>query len=208
MSIQLIITADFSTDLVAEIQTLAAALGGTVPAQAPKHEAGATTVQTASTTSAPSQPAETSTEAPVDGGKTDEKKTLSRKEQDAAEAEMIAAGAKDARYELLTKGRQNAVDAAIAKAAAAPAETAKDADLDDMFSDSAPAAKTGVTRDQVSELMGKIGKDKDGNPIQARLLKIREILVDNIPEGQEIKVRNLPEDKLDAVFALIEKVEA
>lgn len=206
MSVQLIIDGNHITDVISQVQTLAAALGvGTEPA-APK-QAGATNTQTASTTSAPSQPAETSTAAPADGGKT-EAKTLSRKEQDAAEAEMIAAGAKDARYDLLTKGRQNAVDAAIAKAAAAPAETkaSTDADLDDMFSDSASAPPTAVTRDQVSELMAKIGKDKDGNPIQPRLLKIREILVDLIPEGEEIKVKNLPEAKLAEAFEKIGKV--
>jgi len=199
MPIQIVITGDHSTDVIAEIQTLATALG-----VAPKNVAGATNTPVASTTSAPSNPApaSTSTAAPATGGK-----TLDRKAQDEAVKEMIAAGAKDARFDQLTKGRQQEIDKALAK----PAETTtaaanSDADLDDMFGDDSAPAATTVTREQVSALMAKIGKDKDGNPIQPRLLKIREILVDNIPEGQEIKVKSLPEDKLATVYALIEKV--
>lgn len=207
MPIELKITVNHATDLAAEVSTLAQifGVGGTE-----KNEAGATSGQIASTGSAPSKAPAASTAAPATGGKTEQsdKKTLTRKEQDDATAEMIKNGVKDDRFDLLTRGRQNEVEAALAKAAAPAAEEkSDDADLDDMFSDSAPAAKT-VTREQVSELMAKVGKDKDGNPIQSRLLKIRAILVDNIPEGQEIKVKNLPEDKLAVVYALIEKVDA
>lgn len=201
MPIELKITVNHATDLAAEVQTLAQIFGAPVAAQ-----------QTApATTKAPEAektPAKAETAPAASGTASEGKKTLTRKEQDDATAEMIKNGAKDDRFDLLTRGRQNEVEAALAKAAAPAAEeNSDDADLDDMFSDSAPTAKT-VTREQVSELMAKVGKDKDGNPIQSRLLKIRAILVDNIPEGQEIKVKNLPEDKLAAVYALIEKVEA
>lgn len=200
MPVELKIYGEHATDLIAELQNIATAFGvGTTPA---KNAVGAPSKSSESTTSAPSQPA-TSTVAPQAGGKTDAKKTLNRKEQDDATAEMVKAGAKDDRFELLTKGRQNEVEAALAKAAA-PAGKSADADLDDMFGDdTAPAA---VTREQVSELMGKIGKDEKGNPIQPRLLKIRAILVDLIPEGEEVKVKNLPDDKLAEAFEKIGKV--
>lgn len=201
MPIELKITVNHATDLAAEVQTLAQIFGAPVAVQ-----------QTApATTKAPEAektPVKTETAPAASGTASEGKKTLTRKEQDDATAEMIKNGAKDDRFDLLTKGRQNEVEAALAKAAASAAEEkSDDADLDDMFSDSAPAAKT-VTREQVSELMAKVGKDKDGNPIQPRLLKIREILVDLIPEGQEIKVKNLPEDKLAEAFEKIGKVEA
>lgn len=207
MAIELKITVNHATDLAAEVQQLAQIIGG---ASEMGNVVGATSTPVALTTAAPSpsQPvSQVSTSAPAHGGKSDAPKTLARKEQDVAVAEMIAAGTKDDRFELLTKGRQNEVEAALAKAnVPADEEKSDDADLDDMFTDSAPVAT--VTRQMVSDLMAKVGKDEDGNPIQPRLLKIREILVDNIPEGQDIKVKSLPEDKLATVYALIQKIGA
>lgn len=197
MPIELKITGNHVTDIAAEVQLLAQVfgVGGT---EAPKNVAGATSTQPVSTTSAPStsQPA-TSTAAPATGGK-----TLDRKAQDEAVKEMIAAGAKDDRFDQLTKGRQQEVEKALTKPAeaAAPAKS----DVDDMFDD-APAAPA-VTRDQVSELMGQVCKKPDGTAIQARALKVREILVDRIPEGLDIKVKNLPDDKLAEAYALIKQV--
>lgn len=200
MPIKIEITGNHATDVAAEIQNLAAIFGGGTE----KNEAGATSKPSESTTSAPSQPAK-STEAPASGGKTDDKKTLDRKAQDAAVQEMIAAGAKDDRFEMLTKGRQNEVEAALAKKADAPAKA--EADLDDMFGDDSAAAAT-VTREMVSDIMAKVCKNPDGSAIQDRALKVREILVDRIPEGQEIKVKNVPEEKLAEVYDLIKKVGA
>lgn len=204
MPIKIEITGNHATDVAAEIQNLAAIFGGGTE----KNEAGVTSGQTASTTSAPSQQtAPASTAAPANTGKTDEgKKALDRKAQDVAVSEMITNGAKDDRFELLTKGRQNEVEAALAKKAETPVKA--EADLDDMFADDSDAAPAEVTREMVSELMAKVCKNPDGSAIQDRALKVREILVDHIAEGQEIKVKNLPEEKLAAVYALIEKVGA
>lgn len=202
MPIELKITGNHTTDIAAEIGLLAQifGVGGTAPAG---NAVGANSGPVASTTSAPSQPAaSTSTAAPATGGKTEAPKTLDRKAQDDAVKEMIAAGAKDARFDQLTKGRQQEIEKALAKPAEAAAPAS--ADVDDMFDD-APAALA-VTRDQVSELMGQVCKKPDGTAIQARALKVREILVDRIPEGQDIKVKNLPDDKLAEAYALIKQV--
>lgn len=198
MPIELKITGNHATDIVAEVQLLAEVFG--IGTAAPKNVVGATSKPSESTVSATtSQPAvSTSTEAPATGGKTDAPKALDRKAQDVAVKEMIAAGAKDARFDQLTKGRQQEVEAALSK----PAEPEK-SDVDDMFDDE-PAVT--ITRDQVSELMGQVCKKPDGTAIQARALKVREILVDRIPEGQDIKVKNLPDDKLAEAYALIKQV--
>lgn len=204
MPIEIKITGNHATDVVAELQTLASICGvGTVSSK----EAGATISQTTTTNSVPSQETAQLTSSPAVGGTVAEK-PLTRKEQDDAVSEMIKAGAKDARFDKLTKGRKDEIEAALTKPAETADEKKVDADLDDMFADDTTAAPKVVTRDEVSALMAKVGKDKDGNAIQPRLLKIREILVDNIPEGQEIKVKSIPEDKLAAVYALIEKVGA
>ncbi len=201
MPVQIIITGDHATDAIAELQNLSTALlGGT------GNVVGAPSKSSESKPSAPSQPATSaSTAAPADGGKT-ETKTLDRKAQDEAVKEMIAAGAKDARFDQLTKGRQQEVEKALAKPAEAAPEKNDEADLDAMFGDDAAKPATKVTREQVSEIMGKVGKDKDGNGIQPRLLKIREILVDLIPDGAEPKVKNIPEDKLAEAYEKISKV--
>lgn len=197
MPIQLIINGEHATDLFAEIQTLANALGITAsrPTVAIPQEAAEVV----------NSHDETPTPVEIEHLPTHEvKKSLTRKEQDEAEAAMIAAGVKDDRFDMLTRGRQNNVEAAIAKTVAQVETLDAADDMDDLFdNDSAPVT---VTRDMVSALMGKVGKDKDGSPIQARLLKIREILVDYTPEGQEIKVKNIPEDKLAIVHSLIEKI--
>jgi hypothetical protein len=195
MAIELKITVNHATDLAAEVQQLAEIFGVGTPVEvfAP----------------APEVPFDVE-----EGMKratklvSEAKATLSRKEQDAAVADMVENGEKDSRYDQLTKGRQNEVDAAIEKKAAAKVKTAAvvdgDDELDDMFADETPAKV--ITRDDVSTLMGKVCKDSNGSAIQKRALKVREILVDLIPDGEEIKVKNLPEDKLAEAFAKIEKV--
>lgn len=205
MPIELKITGNHATDIVAEVQTLAEILGvGTAPA---KNVAGETSKQPVSTTSAPSQSqtASASTAAPADGGKTDAKKTLTRKEQDDAVSEMIAVGAKDERFDMLTKGRQNEVNAALEKAAEPEKE---EASVDDMFEDDEPAAEETITREMVSKLMGATCKDENGQTIQDKAIEVRKILVDAIPEGQDIKVAFVPDDKLAEVYAAIKAVGA
>lgn len=197
MPVQIIITGDHATDAIAELQNLSYALGGADVKQ-----------ENVSTVSAPSMaPAKStaSTAAPATGGATDNK--LSREDQDAAVASMIDNGEKDERYDLLTKGRQKAVDDGIA-AKAAPVDDAKE-DIDDMFGDDDKTAEEPVANaDTVRELMGKLGKDADGNPIQENLLKIRDILTKFVTKGKDIKVGNIPEAKFKEVVAELKKIAA
>lgn len=187
MSIEIKITGTHATDLAAQIETLAQMFG--IIGQSNQKLASAVQVSTVDTK-------ESST--PTIG--TEAKKTLSRKEQDEAAAEMIEKGAKDARFDLLTKGRQNEVEGLLNK----PVTQAATSDVDSMFDD-APATRV-VTRDMVSKLMGDVCKKPDGTAIQARALKVREILVDNIPDGEEIKVKFIKEDRLAAVYDAIAQV--
>lgn len=208
MPIQLIITGDHITDVFAEITNFASAIGA--PS---KNVAGETKQQTVSTNTAPSTQAKaqsTSTAAPVTGGKTEAKSDgkLTREEQDAAVEEMIAAGEKDARYEQLTKGRQKAVDDGIATKSAPAAEEKAEDDLNDMFGDEDKPAETEVTADTIRNLMGSLGKDADGNPVQENLLKIRDILTKYVTKGKDIKVGNIPEEKFAEVVAELKKLEA
>lgn len=208
MSIELKITVNHATDLVAEVQMLADIFSIKPAKEFYAEREKVVTVPQDATGSV-----EGSRTNSAYANRTDDKKILPRKEQDEAVKEMIAAGAKDARFDMLTKGRQQEIEKALDK----PAETIvtaanSDADLDDMFGDDSAAAPTEVTRQMVSDLMAKVGKDKDGKPIQSKLLKIREILVDLIPENpavdpkELIKVRNIPEDKLAEAFEKIGKM--
>lgn len=201
MAVQLIIDGEHITDVLAQVHTLANATG----AAPVKNEVGATSKPSESTTSAPSKPAPEKSEAAT-GGKPDKPKPLSREEQDEAVEGMIAVGKKDDRFELLTKGRQKAVDdgiAAKAKKDDAPAD-----DLEDMFGDDDAEEEIEITADTIREMMGKLGKDEDGQPIQENLLKIRAILEKSVPKGEEIKVGKIPADKLKAVYAQLKELEA
>lgn len=205
MAVQIIITGDHATDALAELQNIAVAMTGGAP-EPVKNVAGGTKPQNVSTASAPSTQApakSTSTAAPASGGATDNK--LSREEQDAAVAAMVDAGEKDERYDLLTKGRQKAVDDGIAaKATAGSTEE----DLDDMFGDEDKPAEEVANADTVRDLMGKLGKDAEGNPIQENLLKIRDILTKYVTKGKDIKVGNIPEAKFKEVVAELKKIAA
>lgn len=200
MPIQLIISGEHATDLFAEITQFADALRG--GDNSPKPEAGVSIKPNASTISAPSTPT-TQVSSPATGGKTDVK--LTREDQDAAVDEMIAAGAKDERFELLTKGRQKAVEDALAKATAPVVEDTSD-DVDDMFDDVEEAAPE-ITVETVRDLMAKLGKDKDGNAIQDNLIKIRDILTKHVPKGEEVKLGKVPADKLASFHAELKKLE-
>jgi uncharacterized protein YpuA (DUF1002 family) len=210
MPIQLIITGDHITDVFAEITNFASAIGA--PSKNVCTGVGATKQQNVSTASAPSTQApaqSTSTAAPVAGGKTADDGKLTREQQDAAVEEMVAAGEKDARYEQLTKGRQKAVDDGIAEKAAPAADEKAEEDLNDMFGDdNVEQAAPEVTSDTIRNMMAKLGKDADGNPVQENLLKIRDILTKFVTKGKEIKVGNIPTEKLATVYAELQKLEA
>lgn len=204
MAVQLIIDGAHITDVIAEVHALAEATGKqTVPV---KNEVGAKSGASGSTTSAPSKPAETSTDDPATGGKTDTKKNLTREEQDAAVEAMVEQGFKDPRFNQLTKGRQTDVEKRLKEKDAAE-EQAGD-DLGSMFDDDDAPAEVEVTADTIRDLMGKLGKDEDGEPVQENLLKIRDILTKFVPKGEEIKVGKIPADKLPAVYAEMKKLEA
>ena len=200
MPIQLIITGEHITDIFAEIQGFASAIAGEAPkgskvlATSAVHEAVA---RGEDVVVAPVKTAESS--AAKKEAETDK---LSRAEQDAAVEEMIEAGAKDARYDLLTKGRQKNVDDGIAQ------KSKKEDALDDMFGGDEEELEEEVTSDTVRELMGRLGKDEDGNPVQENLVKIRDILTRFVPKGEEIKVGKIPHNKLKDVVAELRKMEA
>lgn len=206
MAIQIIITGDHATDAIAELQNLSHALGG-----ANVNEPTKNTGKVLATSAVHEKVAagETVVVAPVKTTNAPADNKLSREDQDAAVASMIDNGEKDERYDLLTKGRQKAVDDGIAAKLAEIEAGAPNNDLDDMFGDDEkPAEEPVATADTVRDLMGKLGKDKDGNPIQENLLKIRDILTKYVTKGKEIKVGNIPEAKFKEVVAELKKIAA
>lgn len=198
MSIEIKITCNHATDVVAEIKNLALILGvGEINVElAPSQQPVRYGVDlTGKESVAFSEPVTQTTTGTV--------KPLSRKEQDEAVKYMINQGEKDDRFALLTKGRQTEIENAIAKLNTV-VDDPSDANVDDMFVDD--ASEKVVSREDVSVMMAKVGKDEDGHGIREKMLLIRAVLVENIPEGLEPKVKNIPEDKLATVYSLIEKI--
>lgn len=196
MPIQLIITGEHMTDVFAEINNFAAAINAKAPVTTP--------VGACHPEPKVDQKLTASVKSSV---QSTEPAKLSREEQDVAVEEMIEVGAKDARYDLLTKGRQRTVDDGIA-AKAVPVAKVED-DQFDLFEegDDTPEIETVVTADTIRDMMGKLGKDEEGNAIQDNLVKIRDILTKFVTKGKEIKVGNIPADKLPAVYAELQKLE-
>ncbi len=208
MPVQIVITGDHATDAIAELQNLATALNG--PA---KNEAGAQSNTNVSKPSAPTPQPEKSVseETTSTSGETTvapKEEKLSRTDQEKAMKEMIEAGEKDERFDLLSKGRAAKVEKALEDAEPdAEAEDTTDADLSDMFDDDEDDTPEEVTSDMIRAKMAELGKDADDAPIQDNLLKIREILTTFVPKGEEIKVGRIPKDKLAQVYAELKKME-
>lgn len=203
MTVQLIIDGTHITDVLAQVQALADAVSGGAPKNEPGRKSD-TTAPTSSTSTTKDVLVETT------GSKTDSK-TLNRVEQDAAVEEMVEAGSKDERFNMLTKGRQKDVEARLAEKdkveETKPAEPAKD-DVGSMFDDDEAAPAVEVNGDMIRDLMAKVGKDANGHAIRDKCLAIRDILVKVVPKGEEIKIGNIPAVKLADVYAAIKALEA
>ena len=192
MPVEIKIYGEHATDALAELTNLANALNGPVAGVA--HTEGPRTSVSASV--APkAEP--TADKSPVGI------KKLPREEQEIAVKEMIENGCKDERFDLITVGRQNEVEKGITDKEKAEAggygESASD--LDDMFGDDAAATPEVITNDMFRQKMGEIGKDADGQAIQAKCVDIQKILTKYIPKGADVKVGNIPADKLATAYA-------
>ena len=189
MAVQLIIDGAHMTDVLSQIHALAGATGG--PKETVVYEKIQAPVET--TAEAVAEPAHT-VETPVEN----KPARLSAKAQDVAVAAMLEAGAKNDLFDKLTKGRQKAVEEGLA---APVAEKEEDVNLDSMFDDDAAEEPVEeITADTIRTMMGALGKDADGNPIQDNLLKIRDILTTYVPKGEDIKVGKIPQDKFADVY--------
>jgi len=193
MAIQLIITGDHITDVFAEITNFAAAIGDGEVNHVVSMEYETPKTKDVQNTEAPEEKEEP------------KPKKLTVKEQEAAVEEMIEAGEiDDDKFELLTKGRQKQVDEALKEGSVN--HDAPDDDLTDMFDDDETPEE--VTSDMIREKMGSLGKDKDGNPVQENLLKIRDILTNYVPKGEDVKVGKIPQNKLSEVYAELNAMKA
>lgn len=196
MPIQIVITGDNTNQALSEIKLLATALGMDQQSQ-PASPAPQKTAPVEDKKE--EKPAASETETKV----APKEEKLSRKEQDAAVSDMIKAGEIDKEYfDRLTAGRQKKVTEALEKQAE---EAKKQDDLDDMFDEDDAEEK--ITRDSIRAFMASYGKDEDGNAVQENLLAIREVLTEFIPEGVEVKVGNIPEDKIEECYGALKELE-
>lgn len=197
MPLQLIITAEHTTDLLAEVKTLATAIGlQTVDVVTP------TVCTSPDKADLPLVPQ-------ADPIKEPEVKKMSGKQQDAEVIRMIETGTcDDATFNLLTKTRKKKVEEGIeAKmleaeniANGVEPETVVEADVDSMFDDEPDAVvKEVIDITTIRDLMGKLGKNADGKANQDNLIKIKAILTKFVPEGAPTKLGNIPEETFEAV---------
>lgn len=210
MSVQIIISGDHATDLIAEINNLHKALNpqpAKTSAEKPVSEAKPEAEPVAEEKS---EPAEKPKVAP-------KKVSLTVKEQEAAVKKMIEAGEIDDEvFQALAQKRQKEVTDALeaeklaqdgleAEIQTEEPTKGQDDDFDDMFDDE-PDTGEEVTRDTIREIMAEKGKDDDGNQIQDNLIAMQEIFKKFVPEGEKVKVGNVPDEKLPELAAELRKV--
>jgi hypothetical protein len=197
MSVQLIIDGNSVTDVIAQVNLLAEATG-----------TGKTVVTAVTKAKDLPLPKNTELADNVDpesevkpGGIVETKpkvapKNLSTKEQKAAVTEMIEAGQKDDRYDRMNATNQKRVDTALAKAEEV-ADEPEQTDIEEAIEQKVEAENSvEVTLDTIREKMSQLGKDGDGNDNRDNLIAIRELLVKYIPEGEDVKISNIPEDQM------------
>jgi hypothetical protein len=204
MTIELIIRGNHTTDMLAELQNLAAALGGSnmtdeksghnddrirANMQAVRDLAKTHEVET------DEEPEETVKEEPQET--TGKKPPLTVKKQEEAIKKMLNEGEiiTDL-YERLSIGRQKMVDDGLAEQ-----NNDESVETVEMVFDEA------ITKDSIRALMSKLSKDEDGIPIQDNLTVMRDILVKYVPKGMEVMVKHVPDSDVSAMYADLVNME-
>lgn len=196
MSVELVIRGNHVTDLLAEVQNLAAAIEG--QAAPVKQEPKPEPVQE-------EKPEPVAEVAPEPAPKEETPKRLSPRQQDKAVDEMVRKGEADERYDLLTKGRKKVVDQMLAQKLN-PHQSKEDKELESMFGQDEPETD-GITIDKIRDFMGEFGSDEEGAAIQENLIKIQGVLRKYVPEGESVRVGAVPEDKYEALFAELQALD-
>jgi DNA-binding Lrp family transcriptional regulator len=213
MSIQLIITGEHTTDLLAEIKTLADALSITPP---PKMERARELVQEGveQAESVARAVIETAAEngfashsIPCDDEEEIVKKVTTIKgKQHVIEADrMIEEGKRNHMYAFLSTRQKNRVDAALAvkkNVESLPDDTfvsgePKEPELafgDDMI------LPEKITLDEIKALIKERTKDDNGQDIPDMLQSAFKLVASYIPKGDEVKISNVPYARYNELY--------
>lgn len=178
MTIELTITGDHATDVISEVALLAKALG---------------VVDTVN----PVEPVQTPQPATVEEEKP-KKVKMTAQEQSKAVKEMIETGEKDDRFDSLTKGRKEKVEAALVveESTDEPIETPVEEVLVE------PVVK--VSQDDIRDLMSKVAMKNGEYQQNSMMVKIHAEIKKLVPEGKDIKVSNIPDEKLGELKTALE----
>lgn len=124
--------------------------------------------------------------------------------QHVAEAnKMIEAGKKDEKiYPLLSDAQKERVDKELGNI---PAETSDEPEAG-LFDDDEQEAPKDITIDSVKELIQVKGRDAQGNDDPEKYAQIRGIMRDAIPADLDVKISNVPADKVAQIYAEINKL--
>lgn len=143
-------------------------------------------------------------------------KKLSRGQHRIEADKMIANGEIDEDiYPLLSKMQQERVQDALAvenenltdaEIEAAISQPAEPEDVAGLFDDEPEEIVKGVTLDDVRALIVKTCRDKDGKDIPQKYAAAREEMRKVIPEGQDVKLSNIPVSALQILYDAISKI--
>ena len=199
MGIQLIISGEHSTDLLAELQTISTALtGGNDRAK----ELASNEIDNIEEKSSDVEVADT----PDEPANLPKPTKLTGIEHKREADKMIASGEVDLDiFNLLSKNQRERVTKALSDDRSIVDDVVVDTveeDTVDNVEESIPV----TTVDDIKTLINKVGRDENGNDDPSKYAHIRNILRDAIPEGQEIRVSSIPQYKLRDVYESLGEV--
>jgi hypothetical protein len=189
MTIKLEIMGDHATDVIGEIKLLAEAFGVEKPVE-PKQVTPKPQVETVT-----EQEQNTETEEPETSNDTEQEQVEEEKpkkvrkwgavKQGKAIDEMVEKG------EIIEEHLPYMSDKNIEKAKEKIA--AKLEAIDKSGDDE-------ITLDDLRQLGNERGKDEDGNQVPSKMVEIRKIITKHVPDGQDIKMSNVAEDKIAEAY--------
>lgn len=207
MPIQLIITGDHTTDVLAEVKALADATGISAP-QVHVRTIGkpVPAPQPVGIDEVTKEKIKKENEAAAESETEEKTKKLGRGDHKREADKMIAAGEKDEKiFPLLSKKQQERVTEALEAVVEEPKE---EETIDGLFDDDDDQEEEKeITIDDLRSLIESKCRDEDENDLPEAYAAVRQEMRKVIPEDKKISVSNIPQNKIAKLYAAIENID-
>lgn len=183
MSIQIIITGEHATDALAELQTIARALVQSTIQETPidlqvPNIGNLSAIQIGDAVFNVDHPIQETNNTPV----IERKRSSRAKKKDTVTEPTIAQSVAEATAQQILNSTVDELD-----------------DVGPIVAPAEPVTKA-LDHDALKDLITTVGKNEKGDTDPAKYAKMRNIMKNHIPAGQDIKIPNIPLDKITEVY--------